>query len=174
MGEKLLDRMRRVLCTGHYSYRTEQAYVHWVPRFIRFHDLRHPRDLGKGHVEAFLTYLAVDRHVAPSTQNLALNAIQFLYQKVLELELPWLDNVVRAKRSTRLPVVRTIPALQVQVDRALAAAADDASHGRGVSVHSAPLFPAHCRVSNPLPNSSQGADHVFGLSYSPLGNIALD
>lgn len=105
MGEKLLDRMRRVLRTGHYSYRTEQAYVHWVRRFIRFHDLRHPRDLGKGHVEAFLTHLAVDRHVAPSTQNLALNAILFLYQKVLELELPWLDDVVRARRKTNMPVV---------------------------------------------------------------------
>ncbi len=105
MGEKLLDRMRRVLRTGHYSYRTEQAYMHWVRRFIRFHDLRHPRDMGKGHVEAFLTYLAVDRHVAPSTQNLALNAILFLYQKVLELELPWLDNVVRARRKANMPVV---------------------------------------------------------------------
>ena len=105
MGERLLDRMRRVLRTGHYSYRTEQAYVHWVRRFIRFHELRHPRDLGKGHVEAFLTHLAVDRHVAPSTQNLALNAILFLYQKVLELELPWLDNVVRARRKVNMPVV---------------------------------------------------------------------
>lgn len=105
MGERLLDRMRRVLRTGHYSYRTEQAYVHWVRRFIRFHGLRHPRDLGKGHVEAFLTHLAVDRHVAPSTQNLALNGILFLYQKVLELELPWLDNVVRARRKVNMPVV---------------------------------------------------------------------
>lgn len=105
MGEKLLDRMRRVLRTGHYSYRTEQAYVHWVRRYIRFHRLRHPREMGKRHVEAFLTHLAVDRNVAPSTQNLALNSILFLYQRVLELELPWLDNVVRARRKTNLPVV---------------------------------------------------------------------
>jgi len=105
MAEKLLDRMRRVLRTGHYSYRTEQAYLHWVRRFIRFHDLRHPRDLGKRHVEAFLTHLAVDRHVAPSTQNLALNAILFLYQRVLDMELPWLDDVVRARRKANMPVV---------------------------------------------------------------------
>jgi integron integrase len=105
MAEKLLDRMRRVLRTGHYSIRTEQAYLHWVRRFIRFHDLRHPRDLGKGQVEAFLTHLAVDRNVAPSTQNLALNAILFLYQRVLELELPWIDDVVRAKRKVNMPVV---------------------------------------------------------------------
>jgi len=105
MAEKLLDRMRRVLRTGHYSYRTEQAYLHWVRRFVRFHALRHPRELGKRHVEAFLTHLAVDRHVAPSTQNLALNAILFLYQKVLEMELPWIDDVVRARRKPNMPVV---------------------------------------------------------------------
>lgn len=105
MAEKLLDRMRRVLRTGHYSYRTEQAYVHWVRRFIRFHGLRHPRELGKADIEAFLSHLAVDRHVAPSTQNLALNGILFLYLKVLELELPWLDDVVRARRKLNMPVV---------------------------------------------------------------------
>ena len=105
MAEKLLDRMRRVLRTGHYSLRTEEAYIHWVRRFVRFHGLRHPRELGKREVEAFLTHLAIDRHVAPSTQNLALNGILFLYQKVLELELPWLDDVVRAPRKANMPVV---------------------------------------------------------------------
>lgn len=105
MAEKLLDRMRRALRTGHYSLRTEEVYVHWVRRFIRFHGMRHPRDLGKAEIEAFLSHLAVDRHVAPSTQNLALNGILFLYLKVLELELPWLDDVVRAKRKANMPVV---------------------------------------------------------------------
>lgn len=105
MAEKLLDRMRRVLRTGHYSYRTEEAYVHWVRRFIRFHGRRHPDQLGKSHVEAFLTHLAVNRHVAPATQNLALNGILFLYRKVLEVELPWLDDVVRAQRKWHMPVV---------------------------------------------------------------------
>lgn len=105
MAEKLLDRMRRVLRTGHYSLRTEEAYLHWVRRFIRFHGLRHPSELGKADVEAFLSHLAVNRHVAPSTQNLALNGILFLYQKVLEVELPWLDDVVRAPRKANMPVV---------------------------------------------------------------------
>lgn len=105
MAEKLLDQMRRVMRTGHYSYRTEEAYVHWVKRFIRFHGLRHPGEMGKAEVEAFLSHLAVDRNVAPSTQNLALNGILFLYQKVLEVELPWLDDVVRARRKTNMPVV---------------------------------------------------------------------
>jgi integron integrase len=105
MAERLLDRMRSVLRAGHYSYRTEEAYVHWVRRFIRFHGLRHPRELGKAEVEAFLSHLAVNRNVAPSTQNLALNAILFLYQKVLEVELPWLDDVVRAPRKLNMPVV---------------------------------------------------------------------
>lgn len=105
MAEKLLDRMRRVLRTGHYSLRTEEAYIHWVRRFIRFHGLRHPRELGKREVESFLTHLAVDRHVSPSTQNLALNGILFLYKNVLEMELPWVDDVVRAPRKGNMPVV---------------------------------------------------------------------
>jgi len=105
VAEKLLDRMRRVLRVGHYSYRTEQVYLEWVRRFIRFHRLRHPETMGKREVEAFLTHLAVDRRVSPSTQNQALNAVLFLFRRVLEVELPWLDDVVRAKERRRLPVV---------------------------------------------------------------------
>ena len=105
MAEKLLDRMRRVMRTAHYSYRSEQAYLDWVRRFIHFHGKRHPETMGKREVEAFLTHLAVDRHVAPATQNQALNGILFLYRRVLEVELPWLDNVVRAKENRRMPVV---------------------------------------------------------------------
>lgn len=107
MAEKLLDRMRRVLRTGHYSLRTEESYLHWVRRFILFHDKRHPETMGKPEVEAFLSHLAVDRHVAPATQNQALHGILFLYRHVLELDLPWLDNVVRAQRRVRIPVVLT-------------------------------------------------------------------
>lgn len=92
---------------AHYSYRTEQAYLEWVRRFIRFHGRRHPDAMGKREVEAFLTHLAVDRHVAPATQNQALNALLFLYRRVLEVDLPWLDDVVRAKPSQRMPVVLT-------------------------------------------------------------------
>jgi len=101
----LFARMREVLRVHHYSISTEKAYLSWVRRFIRFHGMSHPNTLGKKDVESFLTDLAVNRKVAPSTQNLALSSILFLYQKVLESELPWLDDVVRAKPRRRVPVV---------------------------------------------------------------------
>ncbi len=104
---RLLDQVRDKLRTLHYSYRTEQQYLQWVRRFILFHDKRHPRMMGAPEVEAFLTHLAVTRKVSASTQNQALAALLFLYQKVLELELPWLKDVVRAKPSRHLPVVLT-------------------------------------------------------------------
>jgi integron integrase len=91
----------------HYSIRTEDQYLHWIKRFILFHDKRHPRDMGAGEVEGFLTDLAVRGKVAASTQNQAKSAILFLYKQVLETELPWLDNVTRAKAPQRLPVVLT-------------------------------------------------------------------
>ena len=105
MAKKLLDRLRESIRARHYSIRTEEAYTHWVKRFILFNGKKHPEVMGKPQVEAFLTHLAVDRHVAASTQNLALSAILFLYREVLEIELPWLDDVVRAKRPARMPVV---------------------------------------------------------------------
>ncbi|MDH4166748.1 MAG: integron integrase [Gammaproteobacteria bacterium] len=104
---RLLDQAKDKLRTLHYSYRTEQQYLQWLRRFIRFHDKRHPRTLGAPEVEAFLTYLAVTRKVSASTQNQALAALLFLYQQVLEIELPWLQDVVRAKPSRHLPVVLT-------------------------------------------------------------------
>lgn len=104
---RLLDRVRAALRTRHYSRRTEEAYVAWIKRFIFFHGTRHPADMGPGEVTAFLSALAVDRHVAASTQNQALSALLFLYRDVLEVELPWLDDIVRAKRPVRLPVVLT-------------------------------------------------------------------
>lgn len=91
----------------HYSLRTEQAYLHWTKRFIYFHGKRHPRDLGPKEVEAFLTALAVEGRVSASTQGQALAALLFLYKHVLEIELPWLDEVVRAKRPQRVPTVLT-------------------------------------------------------------------
>lgn len=106
MGEpRLLDRVRDSIRVRHYSLRTEQTYIQWIRRFILFHNKRHPNDMGEKEIEAFLTYLAVNRKVAASTQNQALSAILFLYQKVLDRKLEWLDNVVRAKRPKRLPVV---------------------------------------------------------------------
>ena len=104
---KLLERMRVHLRTRHYSIRTEEAYVDWARRYILFHDKRHPQDMGAVEVEAFLSYLAVVRQVSASTQNQAKSALLYLYKQVLGLELPWLDEVVQAKRPQRLPVVLT-------------------------------------------------------------------
>ncbi len=102
---KLLEQMRAVIRTKHYSLRTEQSYLQWIRRFILFHQKRHPREMGAAEVEAYLTHLAVNRHVSAGTQNQALSAILFLYKEVLKIELPWLDGIVRARPSSRLPVV---------------------------------------------------------------------
>jgi integron integrase len=102
---RLYDRVVEVLRVRHYSRRTEDAYVGWIRRFIRFHGGRHPRLLAEAEVTAFLSHLAVEGDVAASTQNQALSALLFLYQQVLEVKLAWLDEVVRARRPQRLPVV---------------------------------------------------------------------
>jgi len=104
---RLLERLRADLRTRHYSIRTEEAYVDWVRRFILFHHKRHPADMGALEVSAFLTHLAVDRQVSASTQNQAKSALLYLYKSVLQVELPWLDEVVQAKAPRRLPVVLT-------------------------------------------------------------------
>lgn len=106
---KLLDQVRERIRLKHYSIRTEKTYLAWIRRFILFHDKTHPREMGKPEVETFLTHLAVDRHVAASTQNQALNAVLFLYKEVLEIELPWMDDVVRVKRPARIPEVLSSP-----------------------------------------------------------------
>lgn len=102
---RLMDQVRDVLRVHHYSLRTEQSYTHWIKRFILFHSKRHPREMGKNEIAAFLTHLAVQKDVSPSTQNQALSAILFLYKKVLNIEPDWIEGVVRAKRPKRLPVV---------------------------------------------------------------------
>jgi integron integrase len=102
---KLMDQMRAAIRAKHYSRRTERAYVAWIHRLIRATGRRHPAGLDAADIAAFLTSLAVDRRVAPSTQNQALSAILFLYRDVLALELPWLEDVVRAKRPHHIPVV---------------------------------------------------------------------
>jgi site-specific recombinase XerD len=104
---KLLDQVRQKLRLLHYAIRTEEAYVDWIRRFILFHRKRHPREMGGREVEAFLTHLAVEAHVAASTQNQALAALLFLYRKVLAVELPAVD-AVRARRPRRLPVVLSV------------------------------------------------------------------
>ena len=106
-GPRLLAQVRVRIRFKHYSLRTEQAYVDWIKRFIRFHGNRHPSELSTRDVEQFLTHLASDLNVAASTQNQAQSALLFLYREVLALELPRLDGVVRAKAASRLPTVLT-------------------------------------------------------------------
>jgi integron integrase len=109
---KLLEQVRGKIRLKHYSIRTEQAYVDWIKRYILHFDKQHPKDLGAGEVEQFLTHLAVHGKVAASTQNQAKSALLFLYKEILELELPWLDDVERAKTPKRLPVVLTQAEIQ--------------------------------------------------------------
>ncbi len=104
----LYEVSREKMRTRHFAYRTEQAYLYWIRRYVNFHRRKHPRETGSAEVEAFLTHLAVDEHVSASTQNQALQALLFLYRQVLEIDLPWLENVTRARRSKRLPVVLTV------------------------------------------------------------------
>jgi integron integrase len=99
--------VRDAIRARHYSRRTEKAYAHWIKQYIFFHGKRHPADMGAPEVTAFLTSLAVHDKVAASTQNQALSVLLFLYREVLGVELPWLDDVVRAKRPQHLPVVLT-------------------------------------------------------------------
>lgn len=102
---RLFDEVRSRLRLKHYSLRTEKAYLYWIRRYIHANALRHPRELDGAAVERFLSRLATEAQVAPSTQNQALSALLFLYREVLGIRLPWMENVVRAKRQRRLPVV---------------------------------------------------------------------
>lgn len=113
---RLLDQVRERIRHLHYSIRTEQSYVHWVRAFVRFHGLRHPREMGGAEVEAFLSWLAGERGVAVATHKQALSALLFLYQKVLGLELPWMNELGRPRSRARLPVVLS----QSEVARVLA------------------------------------------------------
>lgn len=104
---RLLDQVRDAIRRRHYSYRTEETYVHWIKRFIYFHDRRHPREMAATEVTSFLNHLANVRSVAAATQNQALSALLFLYREVLEQPLPWLDDLERARRPARVPAVLT-------------------------------------------------------------------
>jgi Phage integrase, N-terminal SAM-like domain len=100
---RLLDHLREQILYLHYSLRTEEAYVYWVKKFIYFHQKRHPRDMGLA--EAFLTHKAVERKVSFSAHRQALSALFFLHQKVLGIELPWMDELARSVPKKRIPVV---------------------------------------------------------------------
>lgn len=102
-----IQKVREAVRVRHYSLRTEEAYVHWVKRFIVFHNMRHPEEMCESEVSAFLTWLALTRNVAASTQNQALNALVFLYRHVLDRPLNEIHGVVRAKKPQRLPTVLT-------------------------------------------------------------------
>ena len=116
-----LEDVRRVIRLQHLSLRTEEVYLHRIREFIEFHGKKHPRNLGTPHIEAYLTHLAVERGVAASTQNVPRSAVLFLYDHVLRLSLPALENVAPAKRPERLPVVLTraeVKALLAHLDGA--------------------------------------------------------
>jgi integron integrase len=106
---KLLEQVRAAIRLRHYSLRTEEAYVQWIKRFIFFHDKRHPLDMGEKEITQFLSALAVKGHVSASTQNQALCALLFLYRHVLDQQVGWLDEMVRARRPQRLPIVLSRP-----------------------------------------------------------------
>jgi integron integrase len=114
---RLLDQVRDSLRRRRYSLRTEKVYIHWIRHFILFHGKRHPAEMGPAEVTAFLNFLARQRQVAASTQNQALSALLYLYGQVLEIELPWLDDLERAKRPARLPTVLTVAEVQAVLAR---------------------------------------------------------
>jgi integrase len=118
---RLYDRVLEVLRTRHYSRRTEEAYLHWIRRFLLFHNGTHPRELAENDVSGFLTHLAVGEKVAASTQNQALAAVLFLYEHVLEQPLDRIEGVVRARKPKRLPGVLTrdeVQAILAELDGA--------------------------------------------------------
>jgi site-specific recombinase XerD len=128
--QRLLDSLREQIRYRHYSLRTEEAYVHWVRAFVRFHGLRHPVELSRPDIEAFLGWLASERQVSPSTHRQALSALLFLYQNVLQVAVPWIEDIHHPKYHRRLPVVlsrdevaRVLAALQEGEPAAAAAAA---------------------------------------------------
>ena len=114
---KLLDQVVAKMRVKHYSLRTEKSYIDWIKRYIWHFDKTHPKDMGAEQVEAFLTYLAVERNVSASTQNQAKSALLYLYKEVLGVELPWLDNVTQAKVPKCLPVVLTQAEVQAVLSR---------------------------------------------------------
>ena len=99
---KLLDRVRATMRLNHYSPRTEQVYVDWIKRFIRFHGVRHPQEMGPDEVKAFLSHLATQMNVAASARDQAFSALLFLYQEVIKERLPWIDDIVRAKETSEV------------------------------------------------------------------------
>jgi integron integrase len=120
---RLLDQVRRVARLKHFSPKTEKSYLYYIKDFILFHNKRHPRDMGVSEIRDYLSYLATEKTVAASTQTVALSALLFLYRQVLEIDLPYIDSIERAKRPERVPVVFTRSEVQ-----AILANLDDLHH----------------------------------------------
>lgn len=113
---RLIERVREHLRYLHYSLRTEEAYVHWIRAFVRFHRMRHPREMGGPEVEAFLSWLSAERSVSVSTHRQALSALLFLDQRVLGQQLPWMQSIGRPHRKPRLPAVLSRPEVGAVLD----------------------------------------------------------
>jgi integrase len=104
---RLLDQVRQTLRLKHFSLKTEKSYIQYIRDYILFHDKRHPKEMGVDEIRAYLSHLAIERKVAASTQTVALSALLFLYRQVLQIDLPFIADIERAKRPERLPVVFT-------------------------------------------------------------------
>ena len=106
--KKLLDIMRDTIRFKHYSLSTERTYIHWIKQYIFFHNKKHPKDMAKEEIEEFLTYLAIKKRVASSTQNQAFSALLFLYKEILGVDMSeWNIQALRAQERKRIPVVLT-------------------------------------------------------------------
>jgi integron integrase len=105
---RLLDLVRTAARYRHFALSTEKLYVHWVRAYVKFHGLRHPREMGEAEVVAYLSHLASERRVSPSTHRQALSALLFLYREVLKVELPWMEEIGRPQATQRIPVVLTV------------------------------------------------------------------
>jgi hypothetical protein len=150
----LLDRVRAVARLRHYRRRTEAAYVARIRRDIFFHGKRHPAELGAAEVTRFLSSLAVDGRVAASTQNQALGALLLLYRDVLELDLPWLDGIVRAKRPERLPVVAAVLRPLIGVPRGANGFGSGRSPRRGPTTTARPASGGGITSTSPCSSAS--------------------
>jgi len=168
-GPRLLPQVAAALRVRHYSERTVEAYVSWVRRFVRFHELRHPRELAERDVEHFLTALAVDAKVAPPTQNQALAALLFLYRDVLGTPLALPEHAVRAKARVRVPVVLTREEVWVVID-----AMERLPAGRVPALVATLLYGAGLRLSEALALRVKDLDFARGELTVRAGKGAKD
>ena len=148
-SKPLLDQLRECRRYMHYSLRTEQAYVHWVKAFVRWHGLRHPRDMGAADVERFLTHLASERRVFSATHRQAFSALLFLCREVLDLDLPWENEFTR-------PAIREADPRRARGQRGAAAARRDGERGRGGTSRPVALRHGHA-VDGGLASAREGS-----------------